>query len=99
MEAWLAKCTGFHKFADLRFVVAEDAFKHVLIVLSQRGCGATDSRRSARQFRARTLDREFAERRMIERGEVSTMRELRIGVRVGAVLQLMSGNAVRLQTG
>src|SRR5271156_50985 len=36
---------------------------------------------------------------MIERDEVFTMRELRIGVRVGAVLHLVSGNAVRLQTG
>ena len=34
---------------------------------------------------------------MIERDEMAAIRELWIGVRVGAVLHLMGGNAMRLQ--
>src|ERR1700719_4374995 len=91
LEARLAKRTGRHQFADSRFVVAEDAFEDVLIVLAQHRRGATDDGRSARQFRARTFDREFAEARMSERDEVAAMSKLRIGVRVSAVLHLVAG--------
>src|SRR5271169_1662816 len=93
----LAKCARRRQFADSRFVVAEDVFKHVLIVLTETRRGAVDDARRAREFRARTLDGEFTEAGMIERDEVRAMLELWIGECVGAVLYLMRGNAVRLQ--
>src|ERR1700688_977739 len=82
----LAKGTGRYQLTDLRFVVAKDAFEHVLIILSQGRSSPPNSGRSAGEFRARTLDSEFSEARMIERDEMAAMHELRITIRVGAVL-------------
>ena len=95
----LTQRTGRHQFADLRFVVPEDAFEHVLIVLAEHGSSAADDGRGTRESRARTLYREFAEAGMIQRYEMAAMRELRIPVRIGAVLHLMGGNAKRLKAG
>ena len=93
----LTQCTGRDQLADSRFVVPEDAFEHVLIVLAEHGSSAADDGRSTRESRARTLDREFAEAGMIQRYEMAAMRELRITVRIGAVLHLMSRNVKRLK--
>jgi len=71
----------------------------MLIILSERRRSPADSRWSAGEFRARSLDSEFSEARMIERNEMASMRELWIAIRVGAVLHLMSGNGVRLKPG
>jgi len=57
----LAERTGRNQFGDSRFVVAEDAFEHVLIVLAKGWSSAPNGRRGSREFRARTFDREFAE--------------------------------------
>src|ERR1700735_235939 len=95
----LTEGTGSHQFSDSGFVVAENFFEDVLIVLPKRRCRPPDSGRSAREFRARTFDREFAEAGMIECHEMAAMRKLRIGVRVGAVLHLVRRNAVRLKAG
>ena len=57
----LAERTGRNQFGDSRFVVAEDAFEHVLIVLAKARGSAANGRGGSREFRARTFDREFAE--------------------------------------
>src|ERR1700691_1433985 len=95
----LAERTRGHQFADPGFVVAEDVFEHVLIVLAETRRGAANGGRSPREFCARTFDREFSVTGMRERDEMPAMHKLRIGVRVRAALHLMHGNAVRLKPG
>ena len=70
----------------------------MLVVLTETRRGAVDDARRARELRARTLDSEFTEAGMIERDEMLAMLELWIGECVAAVLHLVRGNAVRLQT-
>src|SRR6202167_3738629 len=95
----LAERTSGNQFADPGFVVTEDIFEHVLIVLAETRRLAANCGRSPREFRARTFDRKFSVTGMRERDEMPAMYELRIGVRVGAALHLMRRNAVRLKPG
>src|SRR5260370_17977836 len=88
-------CDG--QLRDLRLVVFQDFFKHVLIVLAERRCCATNFSRRAREFRARSLDGELAERRVIHLDEVSASNQLRIAITLGAVLYLLSAHAARLK--
>ena len=93
----LAECAGGDQFADAVFVVAENVFEDVLIVLAQGWSGAADARGGAREFCARAFDGEFSCGRMVEGDEVAAVRELRIAICCGAVLDAVTGDAVGLK--
>jgi hypothetical protein len=86
-----------HKLIDARVAVTQKGLKHILIIAADSRCRARYSGRSARQEKARSFNHGLAISWMADRGEISTVGQLRIAGYVLAVLESGCRNAKALK--